>query len=41
MEYTLPKSVTHYFTVENIKIFITGENLLTITPNNGYDPEIV
>lgn len=38
--YTLPKSVTRKFFVDNLRVFVAGENLLTFTEYAGYDPEI-
>lgn len=38
--YTLPKSLTRKFFVDNLRVFVAGENLLTFTKYAGYDPEI-
>lgn len=38
--YSLPKSVSEFLKVQNVRFFVTGENLLTITPYKGYEPEI-
>lgn len=37
--YTLPKSVTRPLNITNLRLFVSGENLLTITPFEGMDPE--
>ncbi|MBL7968620.1 MAG: TonB-dependent receptor [Prolixibacteraceae bacterium] len=38
--YTLPKSVTDYMKIKNIRFYVSAENLLTFTSYKGYDPEI-
>jgi len=38
--YTLPQKVSLKLRVENIKIYIGGYNLITITAYTGFDPEI-
>ena len=38
--YTLPKSVTNYMKISNLRFYVTAENLLTLTSYQGYDPEI-
>jgi TonB-linked SusC/RagA family outer membrane protein len=38
--YTLPKSVTNYLKIKNLRMYVTAENLLTLTSYKGYDPEI-
>lgn len=38
--YTIPKNVTNYIKVNNIRLYVSGENLLTFTKYQGYDPEI-
>lgn len=38
--YTLPKSLLTKIKIEKIRIYITAENLFTITKYSGYDPEI-
>ena len=38
--YTLPKSVTHKLGIENVRFYVSGENLLTITSlSSTMDPE--
>lgn len=39
--YTLPASVSQNFKVSNLRLFISGENLMTITGLKLYDPETV
>lgn len=38
--YTLPQLVTNKIGVSKIRLYVTGENLLTLTKYSGYDPEI-
>lgn len=38
--YSIPKQVTDEIGFENIRIYLTGENLFTFTEYSGYDPEI-
>lgn len=37
--YTLPKNVLSKLGVANASVYLTGENLLTVTNYSGYDPE--
>lgn len=37
--YTLPKSLTHKVRIENVRLFVVGTNLFTITNYTGLDPE--
>lgn len=37
--YTLPKNIVSKIGVGNLRVYFTGENLLTITPYKGLDPE--
>jgi len=39
--YTLPKTALTRYHIENARIFISGQNLLTITPYTGLDPDVV
>ena len=40
--YTLPQEITRKFYVENLRLFVSGENLLTITGFTDLsDPELV
>lgn len=39
--YTLPQSLTEDLSVSNLRFFVSGENLLTITKLKMYDPETV
>ncbi len=38
--YTLPKLWTTKVFIENLRIYVTGYNLLTFTKYSGYDPEV-
>lgn len=38
--YTLPGHVTQKAFIENFRVYVAGENLLTFTKYHGYDPEI-
>ncbi len=38
--YTLPKSLTSRLNIDNLRIFVSSNNLYTITKYPGYDPEI-
>lgn len=38
--YTLPKSVTDYMKIKNLRFYVSADNLLTFTGYKGYDPEI-
>ncbi|GAB3424634.1 TonB-dependent receptor [Niabella aquatica] len=38
--YTLPEQVTRRFFVSKLRLFLSGENLLTLTKYEGFDPEI-
>lgn len=38
--YSLPKSLTSSINAEKIRVYVTGNNLLTLTKYTGYDPEI-
>lgn len=38
--YTLPKSITGKISAARIRLYLTGENLFTLTRYTGYDPEI-
>jgi TonB-linked SusC/RagA family outer membrane protein len=38
--YTLPKTVTEFLKIKNLRFYVTAENLLTFTNYKGYDPEI-
>ncbi|WP_326937619.1 SusC/RagA family TonB-linked outer membrane protein [Flavobacterium sp. PL11] len=37
--YTLPKTITQKFSIDKIRLYMTGVNLLTFTNYKGYDPE--
>ena len=38
--YTLPKAWTNKFFVDRLRVYVAAENLLTITPYKGLDPEL-
>jgi len=38
--YTLPRSLTQKFNVEKMRIYVSGQNLFTITDYSGYNPEV-
>ncbi|WNJ16842.1 TonB-dependent receptor [Pontibacter sp. G13] len=38
--YTLPKSAVSKIGMDRIRIFVTGQNLLTFTNYSGFDPEV-
>ena len=40
LSYTLPATLTSKAKISNVKVFVTGQNLLTLTKYSGYDPEV-
>ncbi|MCE4566609.1 TonB-dependent receptor [Maribellus sp. CM-23] len=38
--YTLPKTLTSKIKIDRARIYVTGQNLLTITDYSGYNPEV-
>lgn len=40
LTYTLPKELTQKFYVQNMKVYFSATNLVTITNYPGYDPEV-
>ena len=38
--YTLPAKATQKAKIQNVRFYISGGNLFTITPFPGYDPEL-
>jgi hypothetical protein len=38
--YNLPQAITSFLHVANIKVFWSGQNLITWTNYSGYDPEL-
>ncbi|HMH21077.1 MAG TPA: TonB-dependent receptor [Puia sp.] len=40
ISYELPKSVLGRVKVNSVKVYVSGQNLICITPYKGYDPEI-
>jgi len=40
LSYNLPKSVIDRIRLSNLKVFVSGTNLITLTKYTGYDPEV-
>jgi TonB-dependent starch-binding outer membrane protein SusC len=40
LSYTLPKALLSKAKIADVKIYVTGQNLFTITKYTGYDPEV-
>ncbi|MDX2282862.1 MAG: TonB-dependent receptor [Bacteroidia bacterium] len=40
LSYTLPKSITDRLSMRTLRVFVTGQNLLTFTKYEGWDPEV-
>ncbi len=38
--YTLPKQLTKHFSIEKLRVYISGQNLWTSTKYSGYNPEV-
>jgi TonB-linked SusC/RagA family outer membrane protein len=38
--YNLPASITNVINVNNVRVFLSAQNLFTITKYKGYDPEV-
>ncbi len=38
--YTLPSDLINKIGAQKLRLYVTGENLLTLTDYTGYDPEI-
>ena len=38
--YTLPRALTQKFKVEKLRVYVSGQNLFTITDYSGYNPEL-
>ena len=38
--YTLPKNLTRMVLIQNLRLYVAAENLLTLTRYHGFDPEI-
>jgi len=38
--YSLPKNVVKKIGLQNLRFYLSGNNLITFTEYNGYDPEI-
>lgn len=41
LSYAVPQHISKKVAVENARIFVSGQNLLTFTPIKNYDPEII
>jgi hypothetical protein len=40
LSYTFPAQLTRKAFIENLRLYVTGNNLLTFTKYKGYDPEM-
>jgi len=40
LSYNLPESVLSKWKISNVRVYVTGENLFTITDYKGFDPEV-
>ncbi|RSK45691.1 SusC/RagA family TonB-linked outer membrane protein [Hymenobacter perfusus] len=40
LAYNLPKTLTSAAGMQNVRVYVTGQNLITITNYTGYDPEV-
>ena len=40
LAYTLPKQVLERWKLNKVRLYVTGENLLTFTKYSGLDPEV-
>lgn len=40
LSYDLPKSILERAKINNLRLYVTGENLLTFTKYSGFDPEV-
>ena len=38
--YTLPQSVTKKLNINNLRVYVGGKNLITLTKYSGFDPEV-
>jgi hypothetical protein len=38
--YTLPRNILNKITASQIRVYVTGQNLLTLTHYTGFDPEV-
>ena len=38
--YTLPKNIVSKLNIDRLRVYVSGQNLFTITGYSGYDPEI-
>jgi TonB-linked SusC/RagA family outer membrane protein len=40
VSYDIPKNLTEKVQIQNLRVYFTGENLLTFTDYSGFDPEV-
>ena len=40
LSYTLPSSITNRAKMDRVRVYVTGQNLLTFTKYTGWDPEV-
>lgn len=40
LSYNLPRSILQRIKISNVRVFVQGQNLVTITKYRGYDPEV-
>ncbi len=40
LSYTLPTSLTNRAKLDRVRLYVTGQNLLTFTKYTGWDPEV-
>lgn len=40
LSYNFPESITQKVNISGLKLYVTGENMLTITSYSGFDPEV-
>ncbi|MDP4269328.1 MAG: hypothetical protein Q8909_04285, partial [Bacteroidota bacterium] len=40
LSYNLPKSITRKAGISNVKVYVSGTNLITLTKYRGLDPEV-
>ncbi|WP_375437461.1 hypothetical protein [uncultured Hymenobacter sp.] len=38
--YTLPKSLMDRISAKQLRVYVSGQNLLTVTKYTGFDPEV-
>ena len=40
LSYTLPNSVSNRLSMKHLSVYLSGENLITLTRYKGYNPEV-